>query len=353
MNKNNYNSGELRVGSKSKSRFVSSSFINDTRKSSIAIICAILVLTIVASTFFVVFGNVKWSDLENEKPTDLTLEQPSVPTYIATEGGKGLYQMDLSSDYVILVRLSDMTTLAHKYADEVFKPASMTKVMTVLVALDLIDNLDDEYVVKQEIISQIAFDAANANLKNYVGRTISVRDILYGISYCSGADSVVSLLDYLNLSLTEFKELMNQKAKEIGMQNTTFGGAIGMDSENNFTTCRDMAALMTYAMANPRCAEFFSGTEYTLDLIPQKTYYHSTLNTTLGVMKYTPENVLGEKYTLISAKSGYEIEAGRCLVSYIKNNETGEYLVLVTANAKENKYNTIKDMIAIFEEINP
>lgn len=356
MNNNNYNSGELHVGSERGNRFVSSSFINDTKKSSILIIASVLLLAMVTCTFFAVFGGFSlptWSPIWTTTSDSSSLqEEPSAPTYIATEGGKGMYQMDLSSDYAILVRLSDMTTIAHKYADEVIYPASMTKVMTVIVALDLIENLDDEYVVTEEIISQIAYDAANAGLKEYVGQVISVRDILYGISYCSGADSVMCLLDHLELSLEDFVALMNLKAQEIGMTNTVFGGAIGMDNEHNQTTCRDIAALMTYAMQNSICAEFFSGTEYKLDFV-SKTYYHSTLNTTLGQMKYTPENVLGEEYTLIAAKSGYEILAGRCLVSYIKNNETGECFVLVTANAKQTKNNTIKDMQAIFEEFNP
>lgn len=356
MNKNNYNSGELRVGKERKNRYVSSSFINDTKKSSIAIIASILVLAMVTCTFFAMFGgfNVKiWKPLGANPNNDLpTFNEPSAPTYIASEGGKGLYQLDLSSDYAILVRISDMTTLAHKYADEVIYPASMTKVMTVLVALDLIENLDDEYVIKQDVVSQIAYDAANAGLKDYVGQTITIRDILYGISYCSAADSVMCLLDYLGLSVKEFVALMNEKATAIGMQNSTFGGAIGMDSEHNQTTCRDIAALMIYAMEDSVCLGFFSGTEYKPTFMV-KSYYHSTLNTTLGEKKYTPETVLGEKYTVVAAKSGYEINAGRCLVSYIKNDETGEYFVLVTANAKETKYNTIKDMQAIFDEINP
>ena len=356
MKNNKYNSGEIHVGPESEDRFASSSFVDDTKKSYIAILASILVLVIVTCTFFVAFADVKlpvWNPIAlitTEKPDDT--ETPSAPVYVATEGGKGMYQMDLYSEYAILVSLSDMTTVAHKYADEIIYPASMTKVMTITVALELIDNFDDKYVVTKEVISQIPHDAASAGLKDYVGETISVRDILFGISYCSGADSVMCLLDYLGLSLEDFVALMNEKAREIGMQSTTFGGAIGMDDENNQTTCRDIAALMAYAMENPDCVELFGGVEYKLDY-GTKTYYHSTLNTTLGYLKYTPKSVLGGKYTLRAAKSGYEIKAGRCLVSYIKSNETGEYFVLVTANATHSKYKTIEDMQTIFDEFNP
>ena len=357
MNNNNYNSGELRSGRESNNRFVSSSFINDTRKSSIAIICAILVLAIVSCTFFVVFGEFKWPLVVFEKPSNTNPDEPSAPTYIASEGGKGLYQLDLSSDYAILVRLSDMSTLAHKYADETIYPASMTKVMTVITALDLIENLDDEYVVTKEILNTIPQDASTAWLSNCIGSKVSVRDLIYGISYMSGADSVLCLLDYLDLSLEDFVTLMNKKAKEIGLQNTRFGGAIGMDAEENQTTCRDMAAIMAYAMENEDCVAFFGGIAYKLDFV-EMTYYNSTLSKTLNNMGTNPQKVLGENYTLIAAKSGLEDKAGYCLVSYIRNNVTGEYFVLVTAKADRsdtyppNRY-TILDMATIFDAIKP
>ncbi len=361
MNNKKYNSGEIRTRKESKNRFISSSFINDTRKSSIMIIASILLLAIITCTFFALFGDFSlpaWNPIkQTTSGNSSTGGDPAAPTYVASEGGKGLYQMDLSSGYAILVRLSDMRTLAHKYADEIIYPASMTKVMTVVVALDLIENLDDEYVITREILNTVPQGASTAWLSSCVGDKVSVRDLLYGISYMSGADSVLCLLDYLGLSVEEFSTLMNQKAEEIGLQNSYFGGAIGMDSENNTTTCRDVAAIMAYAMQNTNCVEIFGGISYKLDFVDM-TYYNSTLSKTLNNMGTNPENVLGEGYTLVAAKSGLEDKAGYCLVSYIKNNVTGEYFVLVTAKAdRSDAYppnkNTILDMEMIFDEINP
>ena len=88
------------------------------------------------------------------------------------------------------------------------------------------------------------------------------------------------------------------------------------------------------------------------------TYYNSTLHKTLTNMGTTPEKVLGSKYTLLASKSGLETNAGYCLVSYIKYNETGECFVLVTAKADKsvtypnNRY-TILDMQEIFSECQP
>jgi D-alanyl-D-alanine carboxypeptidase len=157
--------------------------------------------------------------------------------------------------------------------------------------------------------------------------------------------------------MQDFAVLMNQKADEIGLKNTNFGGAIGMDRENNRTTCRDMAAIMAYAMENPLCKEFFGGVSYRLDHIAM-TYYNSTLHKTLQNMGKELSDVLGEKYSIIATKSGLEDLAGYCLVSCIKNNDTGDLFVLVTANAKKSEVyplnqNPILDMQEIFLTFNP
>ena len=390
MEFNEYNEGELEVSAEeSENRYETSAHEGEDRFSSIAIIAAILLLAIITSVFFSVFTedsipawNTDSSTTTTSKPTTTTTTtttsgKPGKPDnpetkypyatvtdktqFVATAGGTGLYRLDLSSDHAILIKLSDMTTVAHKYADELIYPASMTKVMTVVTALDLIEDIKDIYIFDPEVLSVLEGTESTAEMKylynEYGSTTYTVKDLLYGISYKSGADSVVCLLDYLNLSVSEFAELMNQKAKEIGMTNTSFGGAIGMDSENNQTTCRDIAALMAYAMENPLCRELFGGTAYRLDYI-EMTYYNSTLHKTLTNMGTTPDKVLGSKYTLLAAKSGLETNAGYCLVSYIKNNETGECFVLVTAEADKsvtypnNRY-TILDMQEIFFECQP
>ena len=368
MNKNKYNSGEMHVGYESENRHTTSSFINDTKKSSIAIVASILVLAIVTVIFFAVFGGFDFSlpawnlpSWEDEQPPQSTT--PTQSPYIPLEGGKGMYQLDLSSGYAILVNASNLTTIAHKYADETIYPASMTKVMTVITALDLIkeENFDDVYIFDPAVLSTLNGDESTADMKylydEYGSAKYTVRDLIYGISYRSGADSVVCLLDYLNLDMAQFVQLMNEKAKEIGLQNTTFGGAIGMDTENNTTTCRDVAAIMIYAMNNPICVELFGGTSYKLPHIDM-TYFNSTLHKTMQNMGTSPQKVLGSNYTLLAAKSGLEDNAGYCLVSYIKNNVTGEYFVLVTAKAeKSQEYppnkNTILDMETIFDEYTP
>lgn len=276
---------------------------------------------------------------------------PSKESYIPIGNGTGLGGLDLSSDFAILVNLSDMTVEARKDADDLIYPASMTKVMTVAVACDLITNLDDEYLLTSQVLNQMPNGASSAWLRDYIGQTVTVEDLLYGISYRSGADAVLCLLDYLDISLDEFVALMNKKVSELGLTNTHFGGAIGMDTENNTTTCREMAAIMAYAMDNPLCRELFGGEKHKLKYIDM-TYYHSTIVTTLDKMSLKSDTLVSN-YTMLAAKSGLEDNAGYCLASYIKNDKTGECFVLVTALAKDDNTNPIKDLIKIFKAINP
>ena len=377
MRNNSYNSGELHVGKGSKNRYTSSSFVDDVKKSSIAVIASMLVLATITCVFFAVFGGFDTSTpagnfpssstttsttTDNSKPTEPDTKYPYATitdktNFIASKGGNDLSNVYLYSEYAILIRLSDMTTIAHQNADTKMYPASMTKVMTVVTALDLIEDLEDEYTITREVLSAVPSDASTAWLKDFIGSKATVRDLLYGISYRSGGDSVICLLDYLGMTMKEFASLMNEKAAEIGLQNTTFGGAIGMDEEENQTTCRDMAAIMAYAMENPLCQDLFGGKAYRLKNI-EMTYYNATLVNTLDNMGTKPSYVLGKNYTLLAAKSGLEENAGYCLVSYIKNDATGEAFVLVTANAsRADEYpynkNPILDMQILFEKFNP
>ena len=378
MKYNDFNSGEFTVGKKRGNRFVSSSMIDDERKSSIAVIAAILVLAILTCSIFVVFSEEFSFPVWNLGGDITTTTKPDAPIidpngdypyatktnktqFVANKGGTKIEGIGLNSDYAILINTGDMSTVAHKNADEAIYPASMTKVMTVITALDIIEDLDDVYVLTLKVLNQVPHNASVADLgylfKNYGVKNVTVRDLLYGIAYKSGADAVLCLMDYLGLSVEQFVALMNQKAKDIGLKSTRFGGVIGMDSEENQTTCREMAAIMTYAMENEYAREFFSGGKYPFDLNDGFSYYHSTLDTLLGKMNTNSKTLL-RNYTVIAAKSGLETNAGYCLVSYIKNNTTGEYFVLVTAKAeKYDAYtpaaNPINDMVKIFGNFNP
>ena len=334
------------------------------RFQKLLIIVSVLLLAAVAILFFANSGAYIPAFIQQTTPhghpgnnlPDGTHPYTTVPTrqnYLAEGNGTGLGGLALSSEYAVLVDLSTMEVVGSKKADTQIYPASMTKVMTVLVACDLISDLDDTYVIKKSVLNKVPSGASNARLSEHIGRTVTVKDLLYGVSYNSGADAVLCLLDYFNLSVDEFVHLMNKKVAEIGLTSTRFGGAIGMDAEANQTTCREMAAIMAYAMDNPLCREVFGGEKYILTYITELSYYHGTLvRTVSGSMGMSPSTLV-KGYTVLAAKSGYETLAEHCLVSYIQNDQTGKQFILVTAHADGNKTLPINDLIAILKALEP
>lgn len=279
---------------------------------------------------------------------------PKHTDYIAAYTSATKTITNINSGYAVLIDLSDMSIIAEKYADELIYPASMTKIMTVIVACDLITDLDAKYPITSEIISNVPSGASNAYLSSYIGKEATVRDLLYGITYRSGADSVICLLDHLGLSDEEFTSLMNRKAEELGLTKTHFGGAIGMDTENNTTTCREMAAILAYALDNPLCKQLFSGKVYHPSFASELTYYHSTITNTLESDTFkVNDGIVVDGYKMEAAKSGYETKAGFCLASYTESTADGKGYILVTAHADTDKENPIKDYISVFKRYLP
>lgn len=368
MNNRRNDRGNLDFDSKRSyySSYVTSA-VADERKESflkLLIVASVLLLTVIAIIFFAnsndsipafIQQTTNGQSANNDPSQDLH-PYATVPTkqnYLAEGNGTGLGELPLNSDYAVLVDLSTMEVVGSKKADTQIYPASMTKVMTVLVACDLVSDLDDTYVIKKSVLNQVPSGASVAWLGDYIGQTVTVKDLLFGITYRSGADAVLCLLDYLDLSIGEFVALMNGKAQEIGLTSTRFGGAIGMDDENNTTTCREMAAIMAYAMDNPLCRQLFGGEAHTPKYITELTYYHGTLNTTIvRTMGKAPDSIVNG-YTVLAAKSGYETLAEHCLASYIQNTQTGKYFVLVTAFADGDKTKPIDDLTSIIKALKP
>lgn len=371
MNNRKERRGELTSSDRNKNytRYASSAAREDAF-FNIFIVLMILLLAILLVIFFAIssrrsspaFSQVTTGSTQqttgSNVPKPQTFPFATLATrdsYLSTGNGTGLGGAGLYSDYAILVDLSDMSAVARKGPDTPIYPASMTKVMTVVVACDLIHDLNDTYVLTSEVLNKMPVGASSAWLKDYAGQTVTVEDLLFGISYRSGADAVLCLLDYLGLSTEQFVALMNQKADEIGLESTHFGGAIGMDDENNSTTCREMAAIMAYAMENPLCRRLFGGGKHRLKYI-EMTYYHATIVNTFSKLDVHTADGLVNGYTVLAAKSGREDNAGYCLVSYIENSKTGDRFVLVTAHAPtEDRDNTlpVKDIISVLNAIRP
>ena len=158
--------------------------------------------------------------------------------------------------------------LYEKDADMSIYPASMTKIMTSIIAFDLIKkgqlDLDEKFIV-----SENAWRLANAGYSSMfimVGDEVSVENLLKGIIVASGNDACVTLAEGIAGSEEEFAVMMTSKAKEIGMDNTNFSNASGINDPDNYSTVRDILTMSDYLIRNyPKYYEYFAEKEFTWD----------------------------------------------------------------------------------------
>lgn len=198
---------------------------------------------------------------------DETGDTPSVKAPIVTDRTKNLLgDSAVKSKYVVLMDAESLEIVAEKNATVQFSPASLTKVMTLLVACEKLTaaDLDKKLVHSQEIIDYVSSgDYAGTSFslprdKKYIGDRFTIRDLLYGIGVSSAADCTYMVVKEIAGSEPAFVELMNQKAKALGLKNTHFNNAVGFDSAENYTTARDMAVLMAEAMKNKMIADLLA-----------------------------------------------------------------------------------------------
>lgn len=239
---------------------------------------------------------------------------------------------EISAQNVILYNLNDNTVIYEKNSEERVSIASITKIMTSIVALENIDDLNDYVTITQEDFNgTVGYSKAGFN----IGDKVTYEDLLYGILLPSGADAVNAVVNN-TLGYDKFIIAMNDTAKKIGLENTSFENPIGKDNENNYSTAKDVAKMLKYALENTNFKKIFTTKEYT-------TTNNINLKSTL--MPY--KNIL-DISIIDGSKSGFTSNAGRCLAS-ISTIDDVNYLLVVLKSSLSNAYNAVKDSIAIYD----
>ena len=177
-------------------------------------------------------------------------------------------EFDIKATTVILQDFSSGKILFEKEADQSIYPASMTKIMTSIIAFDLIKKgdlkLDDKF-----IISENAWRLSTSGYSSMfimVGDEVSVENLLKGIIIVSGNDACIALAEGIAGSEEEFAIMMTAKAKEIGMENTNFSNSSGINDPDNYSTVRDIMIMSNYLIKNyPKYYEYFKEKEFTWD----------------------------------------------------------------------------------------
>lgn len=242
---------------------------------------------------------------------------------------------DITGEYVTLYNMNEDTLLYSKNDTKKTSIASLTKMMTTLVAIEEIDNLDKIVTIKErDFEGTVGYSKAGFK----VGDKVTYRDLLYGIILPSGADAVNAVVNN-TLGYDKFIKKMNETAKKIGMNDTSYANPVGKDDENNYSTSSDLAKLLKYALKNETFKTIFTTKSY-------KT--SNGLNLESTVNRY--ENILNTN-EIKGAKSGFTKDAGRCLASITTLNNV-DYLLVVINSSTTSPYNAIKDTITIYDYYN-
>ena len=280
----------------------------------------------------------------------------------------------LSSRYATLVHAQTGEILAAVQGDARFSPASMTKVMTLIVACEQLsrEDLNRRIAYTQEIFdyttsgnykdTESLLGGGVANYEKYLDDEFRIEDLLYGIGLASSAECTYMICRDVSGSEEAFVALMNQKAQEMGLSDTHFDNAIGYESENNYTTASDMAAIMMYALQS----------DVIRNILSQKTTYYyrayykengveksyqRQFNATIDDRLTSYQSTFGAAFsctgaTLQGGKTGYLKENGvknNCLVAWATSKTDGAiYVVVLGCNENVSAY-TMKDLKALLD----
>ncbi len=262
----------------------------------------------------------------------LTIEDLGVTT------SKNMYVIDADTNQVLL----DVK------GEEKIYVASLTKMMSELLAIEHFDNLNETITITNDMLDGLK--AKNASVVGFqVDDEVSIEDLLYGAALPSGADAVNALAVATSGSIDAFVEDMNKRAQELGMDSTSFKNPTGLHEEGHYSSCKDIAKLMQECLKHP----------IFLELIKQETYTTSPVKSNDNgiemqstVWKYATNQNDGKRIVIdgfVGGKTGYTIPAGRCLASYISinnmnlisvmcgSNETGHFLDTANVVTRINK----------------
>ena len=214
------------------------------------------------------------------------------------------------SDAVFMVELTTGTVVVeHNSAEKVY-PASTTKIMTYIIVVENVSDINTEMVpVKEEALADLDPESSVMGLASHIGESFSVKDLLYGLMLPSGNDAALVLADYVGNGVDGFVEMMNRKAAQLGCENTHFTSPHGLHDSQHYTTAEELAIITKYAME----------TEGFMDICNTVTYQPDGFGESIKTTNYLLDSSAYEgRYYYQYAKgikTGYTDQAGRCLVS--------------------------------------
>ena len=233
----------------------------------------------------------------------------------------------------ILIEQSTGKVIFEKNSHEKIPPASMTKMMSLLLIMESIDNgkikLSDKVVV-----SKNASSMGGSQILLEEGEEMSVDDLLKGISIASGNDAVVALAEYIAGTEDNFVKLMNSKARELGLNDTKFENCHGLDSENHYSSAYDMALIAKELLNHKKILEYTSVYE---------TYLRE--NTDRKIWLVNTNKLVKFKKGVDGLKTGYTKTAGYCLTATMKKDNMRIIATVMGEDSIDNRNSEVSSML--------
>lgn len=230
----------------------------------------------------------------------------------------------LHYENAIIYDLTDNKILYELKSNEQKSIASLTKLMTIITAIENTSDLNKTVVYDQNMKKYVAWYASKAGFN--VGETYTFNDLLYAAMLPSGADATIALAISTSGSIEEFVKKMNNTAEKIGMTSSNFVNVHGLDEENHYSTAEDIRKLLEYALKNETFKKVYTAKEYTL----------STGKTIKSTVKKMSESTGIDITKIIGSKTGTTGNAGLC-ISVLMSHKEHEIIIITLGASQEDK----------------
>ncbi len=235
-------------------------------------------------------------------------------------------------------------------ADAKIYPASMTKMMTLITFLSIVpeEKLDDHVTMTQTVINaQKARGLLCAGFK--ANESCKIRDLIYAMMLPSGAEAAVMLAVTASGTEEAFVQQMNQKAAEMGLQQTHFVNCTGLHNENHYSTARDISRILLAAMENPFIKEVMSTRSCFTESTKQHPNGIKLLSTTLTRMVGNELEGMSVPLHVVGGKTGFTNPAGQCLASWATDAAGNTYVCIVAGSTAKEPLDAIGDTLTLYQ----
>lgn len=276
------------------------------------------------------------SEFDTTVPTTEPL--PTTVPYPQVAAGSPTFPVEFDAKYGILMDADTNEVLAYRNYNTRMYPASLTKVMTLIVAVENISDLSATVPITADMIDpMIDMEASRAGF--CAGEPPTLEQVLYGMILPSGADASLAAAAYVAGSEEAFVKLMNAKAEEMGLKNTHFTNVVGLHDKNHYSTAEDMALILQYAIRNETCRKVLETYQYQ---IPPTEYNPEGLLLTSTVFSRMVGNEM-PGVVVKGGKTGFTDQSGQCLCTFAEAN--GKTYIMVLSGGTS-RWKTIYDTLS-------